>query len=334
MTTYIAWDGNEYPLPTPEGWYLGSDDRWWPAGHGPGPAVEPSIAAPPPPPGMPSVPPPMDTFGAPPMGERETIYSAPPPGSGRTAGEPFVSETNTPSGGNGKPMLIAAAVLLGLVAVGAGAWFALSSDGDDEAAPATTVFQTQIDDDEGSTAATAPDTDDDPDTDDGADTTETTAAVIASRGSADDPHAVGETIVVEYEDFDSGELRTWNIEVLEPLRDLTDAVAEENQFNDPPPADARFMGAPVRVTYVSGPAPASLFELTFKAVGPSGVVLATFDPSCGVVPDALDTFAELFPGGAVEGNVCWTVGSADQADLTMIVEVFFDDATAYVDLTG
>jgi hypothetical protein len=94
------------------------------------------------------------------------------------------------------------------------------------------------------------------------------------------------------------------------------------------------MSAPIRVTYVSGPAPASLFELTFKAVGPSGVVLTTFDPSCGVIPDALDTFAELFEGGAVEGNVCWPAGEVEQQDLTMMVEVFFDDATVYADLTG
>ncbi len=329
MTTYIAWDGNEYPLPTPEGWYFGSDDRWWPDGHGPGPAVDTSMAAPPPPPGMPSAPPPIDTFGAPPMGERETIYSAPPPGSGSVGPEPFVAGTQPSSGGNGKPILIAAVVLLGLGAVGAGAWFALASDDDGEAGPATTVFQTQIDDNEEDSTATST-----PDTGEEVDATDTTVAVASAKGSVDDPYAVGDTIVVEYEDFESGELRLWNIEVLEPLRDLTDAVAEENQFNEPPPADARFMGAPVRVTYVSGPAPASLFELTFKAVGPSGVVLATFDPSCGVIPEALDTFAELFPGGEVEGNVCWTVGSEDQTDLTMIVEVFFDDATAYADLTG
>ena len=295
MTTYIAWDGNEYPLPTPEGWYLGSDDRWWPDGHGPGPAVGSPVAAPPPPLGMPSAPPPTDTSGAPPLGERETIYSAPPPGSGSVGADPFVLGSDSSSGdqpsSSGKPILIAAVVLLGLGAVGAAAWFALASDGDDDAGPATTVFQTQIDD-EDSTSTSAPDAGDEGDATDTTGATEATDEVVAGRGSIDDPYAVGDTIVVEYEDFESGEQRLWNIEVLEPLRDLTDAVADENQFNEPPPADARFMGAPLRVTYVSGPAPASLFELTFKAVGPSGVVLATFDPSCGVIPDSLDTFAE------------------------------------------
>ena len=94
------------------------------------------------------------------------------------------------------------------------------------------------------------------------------------------------------------------------------------------------MGVPIRVTYASGPVPASLFELTFKAVGPSGVVLTTFDPSCGVIPNELDTFAELFEGGTVEGDVCWPVPSGDIGNLTMIVEVFLDDATVYVDLDG
>jgi len=267
---------------------------------------------------------------APPVGERETIYSAPPPGSGVAEPEPFAMSGQDSSGGSsgGKRAVFLVGGLALLAAVGAGAWFALGSSDDDAATTATTVFQTQIGDDEESADTTVAGGDE-------TEATDTTAApVVESKGSIDDPYAVGEPIEVRYEDFDSGEERVWRVEVLEPLTNLTNAVAEENQFNDPPPADAQFMGSPVRVTYVSGPAPASLFELSFKAVGPSGVVVATFDPSCGVVPDSLDTFAELFEGGSVEGNLCWTVGSADQADLTMIVEVFFSDEMVYADLTG
>lgn len=326
MTTYIAWDGNEYPLPVPDGWYLGADDRWWPEGHGPGPAA---VASPPPadlpsaapPPGMPSAAPPAET--------PETVYSAPPPGQ-TSSPEPFSASTSPSSGGgNGKPALIVGLVVVGIAAVAAGAFFALGSgDEDDEAAPATTVFQTELGEETEGEQAPA---------ENGGDQNESTepADVPASGpGTIDDPIPIGETFEVRYEDFDSGEERVWNIVVLEPLSNITDAVAEENQFNDPPPAGLQFMGAPIRVTYVSGPAPASLFELTFKAIGPSGVVLTTFDPGCGVVPDSLDTFTELFAGGSVEGNVCWPAGEADQADLTMIVEVFFDEATVYADLTG
>lgn len=35
--TYIGWDGHPYPWPPPDGWYLASDGRWWAPGSGPGP---------------------------------------------------------------------------------------------------------------------------------------------------------------------------------------------------------------------------------------------------------------------------------------------------------
>ena len=243
--------------------------------------------------------------------------------------EPFAVSGAEPPGGssNAKSLLFLGAGLVLLGAIGAGAWFLLSGDDDEAATTATTVFQTEIGGGDSPTTTVAGSGD--------TDAPATSSAPAADgKGTVDNPYAVGEPIDVRYEDLDSGQERVWSIEVLEPLSNITNAVAEENQFNDPPPDDAQFMGAPVRVTYVSGPAPASMFELSFKAVGPSGVVVATFDPSCGVIPNALDTFAELFEGGVVEGNLCWTVSDADQDDLTMIVEVFFSDETAYAELNG
>lgn len=320
MTTYTAWDGNEYPLPTPEGWYLGTDDRWWPEGHGPGPAA----AVPAPLAGMPPVDAspaaaPTDWAAAP----ETTIYSSPAPGTA-DPNALAAAPADDGGGGNGKTFLVLGAVLALLVALGAGAFLLLGSGDDDDAAPATTVFQTQLDDTNDAPATTVA----------GGDAPATTAALPAGKGSIDDPYAVGEAAVVQYTDTATGELRVWQVEVLSPARDLTQAVLDENQFNDPPAAGQQFVAASVRVTYVSGPAPASLFELTFKAIGPSGVVLTTFDPSCGVVPDALDTFAELFEGGAVEGNICWPATPADAGDLTMMVEVFLDDEVVHIDMGG
>lgn len=320
MTTYTAWDGNEYPLPTPEGWYLGTDDRWWPEGHGPGPALAVPAALS----GMPGA-------GAPPVGAatdwasapETTIYSSPAPG----AADPntlVAAPAGDSGGGNGKTFIVLGAVLVLLTAIGGGAFLLLSSGDDDDAAPATTVFQTQLDDTGDAPTTTVAD----------GDTSATTAAVVAGKGSIEDPYAIGDAALVQYTDGATGELRVWQVEVLSGASDITQSVLDENQFNDPPAAGQQFVGVPIRVTYVSGPAPASLFELTFKAIGPSGVVLTTFDPSCGVVPDALDTFAELFEGGAVEGNICWPSSPADAGDLTMMIEVFLDDEVVHIDLGG
>jgi hypothetical protein len=46
-----------------------------------------------------------------------------------------------------------------------------------------------------------------------------------------------------------------------------------------------------------------------NAVGASNVAYGTgFDDHCGIIPDALPS-SEDFPGGAISGNVCWSVRS-------------------------
>ncbi len=232
------------------------------------------------------------------------------------------SPVSNDSGGNGKALAVIGAVLVGVLAVGGLAFVLLGTTDDDETTSTTTV-PTAEDDDVDNPTTTAP-----------GDEPAPTVSVVPGKGAIEDPYAIGEQIVVEYTDNATGELRTWTIEVLGAASDITDAVLAENQFNDAPDGDLRFIGVPIRVTYVSGPAPASLFELTFKAVGPSAVVLTTFDPSCGVIPDALDTFAEVFEGGAVEGNICWAASPGDAGDLTMLIEVFLDDTEIYADLAG
>ena len=316
MATYTAWDGNEYPLPIPEGWYRDANDLWWPEGHGPGPdpLADPSEL-----PGAPR---------ATPSGDRETtIYSSPAPSVAGAAAAPGVEPDTARKrggGGGGRTLFVLAAVLFALLAIGGGVYALLSSDDAETTAPTSTLFApSQGDADEAS-----------PGTTEAGDEPVTTVSVVPGKGSIEDPYEVGEQIVVEYTDAASEELRTWTVEVLGNARDITQAVLDENQFNEAPGGGQRFIGVPIRVTYVSGPAPASLFELTFKAVGPSGDVLTTFDPSCGVVPNALDTFAEISRGNVVEGSICWTASPADAADLTMLIEVFLEDTEIYADLSN
>jgi len=92
MSTYIAWDGKEYPLPIPKGWYLGTDDRWWPEGHGPGPsATSPSPEEFGASSGLPSAAPPSD----------RTVYSAPLPGPGTRPDSPPDGAASADDGGVG-----------------------------------------------------------------------------------------------------------------------------------------------------------------------------------------------------------------------------------------
>lgn len=45
-TTYVAWNGQSYPWPPPEGWYEAADGQWWAPGTGPNPPPEGEQPAP------------------------------------------------------------------------------------------------------------------------------------------------------------------------------------------------------------------------------------------------------------------------------------------------
>lgn len=321
MTTYTAWDGKEYPRPVPENWYLAPDGRWWPVGYGPGPdenADDDGSVAAFTPPGPP------DEFGGS-TDDGAMVDGTVDSSLGDLSGTGGRSRSK--EGSSTRRRALVAMLLIALLAAGAVTVFRATDD-DGATAPATTapITETTVED----TVETIPEDDAATST-----TTETvpTTPPPPERGSIEDPYTIGEPIRLEYVDAASGDEKIWIVEALAPAADRTGEVLAENQFNDPPPGDSLFVLAPVRVTYESGPAPASLFDLNFKAIGPSGVVLTTFDPSCGVVPNGLDSLVELFPGGTVEGNICWVARAGDAVDLMMMLEVFLIEGETFVDLT-
>lgn len=114
----------------------------------------------------------------------------------------------------------------------------------------------------------------------------------------------------------------WTIRTVSFTPDATVAVMAENMFNDPPVAGRQFAIARVEATN-SGTSPDSFGgSYRLRAVGASNVSLSTFRDSCGVIPDDISS-AQVFPGGSIAGNVCWSVPSTDIGDLVMY------DASSY-----
>ena len=101
----------------------------------------------------------------------------------------------------------------------------------------------------------------------------------------------------------------------------TRMVIAESQFNDPPKAGRQFLIARVRASY-RGPKGSDTFDGGFRlrAVGRSNVSYTSFEDSCGVTPDEDALDKEVFRGGTVEGNVCWSVKRSDVGSL-----VAYDD---------
>jgi len=135
-------------------------------------------------------------------------------------------------------------------------------------------------------------------------------------GTRETPYPVGAVVPL---------IDGWELSVRSSTPDGTEAVLDENQFNDPPDDGRQFFLARVRATATQ--AEPDRFDGSFRlrAVGASGVAYSTFEDSCGVIPDALSN-REVFPGGTVEGNVCWEVSNGDAGSLLL-----FDDDFAYGD---
>lgn len=109
----------------------------------------------------------------------------------------------------------------------------------------------------------------------------------------------------------------WQLEVLGSVPDATGAVLAENQFNSPPPPGEVFSIARVRATRTAAGSDSFGGSYRLRVVGSAAVVYTTFEHSCGVIPDELPS-AQVFTGGAVEGNVCWSVPAGEVSSLVLV----------------
>lgn len=130
-----------------------------------------------------------------------------------------------------------------------------------------------------------------------------------------------------------GRVGGWEIIINDVTLDATEIVLAENQFNDPPEPGRQFFIANLSATYVGSEEPASLFlDVSMYALGITSVAYRDFEDSCGVIPNELDSFANVFQGGTITGNVCWSIQSGDANALLLYVEEsfsFFDDTRVW-----
>lgn len=137
------------------------------------------------------------------------------------------------------------------------------------------------------------------------DADEVDGAPAGERGTVDSPVAPGLLA-----DIGGG----WRLQVLEVVPDATALVAQENEFNDPPPAGSTFTLVKVSLGYYGLEEPKFGFEPTIQAVGAGKVEL---DENCGVTPDELDRFGDYFAGGVLTGNLCFITTPADIPSLLL-----------------
>lgn len=136
------------------------------------------------------------------------------------------------------------------------------------------------------------------------------ASWAVAQSSRDEPIPFGE----------AGTIGEWSIRVARVDFDAVDDVMAENQFNDPPEPGHRFVLARIEATYLGEETGNLFWDLSLKVVGESAVAFGQSDPGCGVVPDDLLSVPEVFPGGSVAGNACWSVPETDLDSLVLFAE--------------
>ena len=164
--------------------------------------------------------------------------------------------------------------------------------------------------DEPTTVATAPDVGGD----------EVAGAPAGATGDRANPVAAGAIANVG---------NGWRLQILSINPDAAGVIIEENSFNEPPPAGSTFTLINVALGYFGLEDPKSSFETTISAVGASNVELGF---ECGVIPQPLDVFGEIFSGGVIVGNLCFVTTPEDVSSLQLYATgSFFGEDEVFID---
>jgi hypothetical protein len=139
-------------------------------------------------------------------------------------------------------------------------------------------------------------------------TTVTGSTGPAADGDATDdrtaPAALGSAV-------DVGE--GWTVTVNSADLDADAAVAAASDFNNPPPPGTSYVLIDVTLAYDGSETSSSGFSVDTGAVGDSNV--SATDCFVSGLDNEIDRFADVFPGGALTGTLCFVVDEADTDSL-------------------
>ncbi len=126
---------------------------------------------------------------------------------------------------------------------------------------------------------------------------------------------------------DPSRISPWQMRVVSVNKDAWSIIQSENRFNDEPPDPGnRYVLIEIEVENL-GSAAESFFAAGLDTVGSSNV---EFDARCkfNTIPERFDSFRRIFPGGKLEGNVCFEVLASDTATLLLFGDEYDFDAIA------
>jgi len=137
-----------------------------------------------------------------------------------------------------------------------------------------------------------------------------TPPTAGAAGTRESPIPVGQA-------GDAGD--NWSLKVTDVVANANDVVAARNKLNEPPAAGRVFFLVGIEATY-TGTEPTNAVALQFRLHAiDAGNVAYDASNGCGVIPDELP-IADVFQGGTVRGNVCWSVDASKTSSLVMYAD--------------
>ena len=158
------------------------------------------------------------------------------------------------------------------------------------------------------------------------------AEAVAEEPTKEPPTAAPAEVGTRNNPVPIGTSRTigdWEVSVVSVDLDAADAVAAENQFNDPPAEGHAFVIVGVSAKYVGKESGTFWTDVGGKILGADG---NTFSDRCGVIPEDLTDEGETFGGATVTGNLCYSADAAQLEGALLIFEEslsFDDDGRAF-----
>ena len=125
---------------------------------------------------------------------------------------------------------------------------------------------------------------------------------------------------------------TWEVSVVSFDEDATSAIAEENQFNDPPASGHVYVLIQLQGTYTGTGFGSMWLDLDYYLVGDTNVV---YEQAWIVTADELSNQSDALPGGTVVGNLAFMVPEETVDSLVMLITdggLRYADTIAYFSL--
>jgi hypothetical protein len=112
----------------------------------------------------------------------------------------------------------------------------------------------------------------------------------------------------------------WKVKVVGAALDATQAVLDENMFNDPPDSGSQYVLISVEASYVGQATSTFWIDMLYSFVGSEG---KTFSLAAAVAPDPITNAGEASAGGAISGNLVFMVASDQIPGGTLMLEEAF-----------